>query len=86
MIQPIFLKGLSLGLSLLVFAACEVTKPYVVADTGKSIMIGRGEAEYGFTFGLKAERLAEEHCGKHGRSAQYSRKINSFLVIYDCVN
>ena len=28
---------------------------------------------------------AKEHCRKHGRVAEYSRRIDSFLVVYLCV-
>ncbi len=88
----ISLKGLSLSLSLLVFAACEVPEPHVAAGTKSSVLIDQVETENGFRVGPvlehgpgRAERLAEEHCREHGRRAQYSRKIDSFMVVYDCV-
>ncbi len=92
MIQQIFLKGLLLSLSLVVFAACEVSEPHVVAGTNRSVLIDQVETENGFKVGpvlelgpSRAKRLAEEHCREHGRRAQYSRRIDSFLVAYLCV-
>ena len=88
----ISLKRLALSLSLLVFAACEVPEPHVVAGTNRSVLIDQVETENGFTVGSvlelgpsRAKRLAEEHCRKHGRVAEYSRRIDSFLVVYLCV-
>ncbi len=89
----ISLKRLALSLSLLVFAACEVPEPHVVAGTNRLVLIDQVETENGFRVGpvleigpsSRAKRLAEEHCREHGRRAQYSRRIDSFLVAYLCV-
>ncbi len=92
MIQSIFLKSLALSLSLLAFAACEVPEPHVAAGSSRLVLIDQVETENGFRLGpvleigpSRAERLAEEHCREHGRRAQYSRRIDSFLVVYLCV-
>ena len=86
------LKRLALSLSLLVFAACEVPEPHVAAGSSRLVLIDQVETDNRFRVGpvlelvpSRAERLAEEHCREHGRRAQYSRRIDSSLVVYLCV-
>ena len=87
------LKRLAFSLSLLVFAACQkLPEPHVAAGSSRLVLIDQIETENGFRVGpvlelapSRAERLAEEHCREHGRRAQYSRRIDSFLVVYLCV-